>query len=236
MGANESRPAPKARQPGLLPTMKDAAQQAMAKNAGNTKPSKKYHKSALHIKRVESDFAEGRNGLHELVRSRLSLTSPPSPHQRGFLTQKQIQYTRNVTGSEVKYRDPKYPSAKQRKDDLRVWDTVNLRCISCRGDCPVCNGACCIYVDAKKTIASENAKPVNVKKAKRIIGIVESVSPRVMDMSTYQQCSQPGGCGRYVCPKCCGVCPNEICRDVQCTVCSSSFLVVAPVMDSRSFL
>ncbi|KAK1138425.1 hypothetical protein N8T08_002621 [Aspergillus melleus] len=193
----EARPALKAPEPGLLPKMKDAAQQAMGKKKSDgSKPSKKYHQTALHINSGDVKTSEATNKKQEL-----------------------IEYARNVTGTEVRFRDLNNPNAKQRKDDVRVWDTVNLRCIGCRGDCPVCGGACCIYGDAIRTIDNESAGAEKVGKAKRILEAIESLSPKIMDADTYQLCSQPGGCGRYVCPSCCGVCPNEICRDVQCKDC-----------------
>ncbi|PLB49215.1 hypothetical protein P170DRAFT_436834 [Aspergillus steynii IBT 23096] len=217
MDLPEPRTAPKAPEPGLLPKMKDAAQQALSKKkSGDVKPSRKYNRSALHIKNLDDKTPEARKNLQELASSQRNLAS-------ARLTQKQIEYARSVTGTEVKFRDLNDPNAKQRKDDVRVWDTVNLRCISCRGECPVCAGACCLYANASKAIASESADTEKVEKAKRIVKVVEDLSPQVMDVGTYQLCSQPGGCGRYVCPNCCGVCPNEICRDVQCKVHSSAF-------------
>lgn len=216
MDRPEPRAAPKTPEPGLLPKMKDAAQQALnKKKSGNLKPSKKYSKSALHIKNVDDKTPETKNKIRELVSGLSSYPFFNLPDSR-----EQIEYARNVTGTEVKFRDLNDPNAKQRKDDLRVWDTVNLRCISCHGECPVCKGTCCMYTDAKRAIDNEKADPERVGMASRIINIIEGLSPQIMDVSTYQLCSEPGGCGRYVCPKCCGVCPNEICRDVQCKVCN----------------
>ena len=68
MGLPEARPALKAPEPGLLPKMKDAAQQAMGKKkSDNSKPSKKYHQTALHINSVDGKTSDATKKKQELV-------------------------------------------------------------------------------------------------------------------------------------------------------------------------
>lgn len=115
----------------------------------------------------------------------------------------------------VSSTDSKSP---RRVDDSRQWNTVNLRCTTCRGSCPICSVACCRYAEAKQTIADTEAKPEKSDNARQILQKIEGLGSHVKDMSTFSLCSEPGGCGRRVCPSCCGRCPSEMCGDIQCKV------------------
>lgn len=133
-----------------------------------------------------------------------------------------MKYVRSVTGTEAKTRNLIRKEA-HRKGDIRKWGTTNLRCTSCRGECGICNAACCIYENAKRTVAkagldSDRVAYGQASKAQQLIKIIESLGPQAKDVSTFSMCSPPGGCGRYVCLNCCGVCPKQICRDIQCKV------------------
>jgi hypothetical protein len=103
---------------------------------------------------------------------------------------------------------------------------VNLRCTICRGDCPVCGVACCKYEAARRTIANAEYRSEEASNARQILQMIESLKCHVLGMSTLSLCSQPGGCGRHVCPNCCGRCPSEICGDIQCRVGFLYFFVV----------
>ncbi|KAF9884764.1 hypothetical protein FE257_001254 [Aspergillus nanangensis] len=134
-----------------------------------------------------------------------------------------IDYVRSVAGTEIKTYNLKKSEA-HRVDEVRKWETVNLRCIDCRGDCPICGAACCVYENARRTEAKAgpDADGMAIEmaaKAHQIMKIIDSLGPRAKDATTFSMCSQPGGCGRYVCPGCCGVCPSEICHDIQCKEC-----------------
>lgn len=122
----------------------------------------------------------------------------------------------------MKFRDLSESEA-HRVDDVRTWDSVNLRCTSCRVDCGLCGAACCVYENARRTVAkagpgADGVARERAAKASQMIKVIESLGPQAKDVSTFSLCSQPGGCGRYVCPDCCGVCPSEICHDIQCKV------------------
>lgn len=59
--------------------------------------------------------------------------------------------------------------------------------------------------------------------AAELVQIIEGFGSKVKDMSTFSLCSILGGCGRRVCPDCSGICPTNICRDVQCKVFKKAF-------------
>lgn len=54
--------------------------------------------------------------------------------------------------------------------------------------------------------------------AERIVSNIEALGSHVRDNTTFIMCTLGGGCGRYVCPGCCGICLNVACQDVQCKV------------------
>ncbi|KAL2820027.1 hypothetical protein BJX63DRAFT_381053 [Aspergillus granulosus] len=128
-------------------------------------------------------------------------------------------YVRRVTGTETKLISLTDPKVRRRHGDARAWDHRNLWCISCYGTCPVCKKAtCCLYEEALVKVNDGSSDGKDLEKAKRLVKIIEFLGPHVKDAATFTQCSPPDGCGRHVCPDCCGVCPNKICRDVQCNV------------------
>ena len=118
----------------------------------------------------------------------------------------------------MKTISPNVFKSPHRVDDNRQWNIVNLRCTTCRGNCPNCSVACCRYAEAKQIIADTEAKPRESDNATQILQIIEGLGSHVKDMSTFSLCSEPGGCGRRVCPNCCGRCPSKICGDIQCMV------------------
>lgn len=70
---------------------------------------------------------------------------------------------------------------------------------------------------------NNTAAPFTATHGERLVAAIDGLGSHVKDMGTFAMCTLGGGCGRYVCPDCCGICPNEICRDVQCSVCFMSF-------------
>ncbi|GFF56239.1 60S ribosomal protein L24 [Aspergillus udagawae] len=100
--------------------------------------------------------------------------------------------------------------------DAKKWDTKNTKCIKCFGDCPVCGKACCIFDVARRTAAQADPTPEHAEAANQILKLIQSLGNSVLEASTYSLCTTPGGCGRYVCSDCWGICPVELCRDVQC--------------------
>ncbi|KAB8199578.1 hypothetical protein BDV34DRAFT_217915 [Aspergillus parasiticus] len=89
--------------------------------------------------------------------------------------QKQIDQVRSLTGTEVKTVSPTDSKSPCRVDDSRQWNTVNLRCTTCRGSCPICSVACCRYAEAKQTIADTEAKPEKANNAGEILQIIEGL-------------------------------------------------------------
>jgi hypothetical protein len=134
------------------------------------------------------------------------------------LTQTKILYVRRVTGTEIKPINLLNPKVRRRQGDTRAWNHRNLWCIRCPGPCPVCKGTCCLREEARAKVHDESLEGEDLEKVKRLIEIIEFLGPHAKDADTYSQCSPPDGCRRRVCPDCCGVCPNEICRDIQCMV------------------
>ncbi|KAL3460648.1 hypothetical protein BJX64DRAFT_180273 [Aspergillus heterothallicus] len=128
-------------------------------------------------------------------------------------------YVRRVTGTEIKPILLTDSEVRRRHGDARAWNHRNLRCISCYGTCPICNkGTCCLREEALVKVHDGSLEGEDLDKAKRLVKIIELLGPHARDATTFSQCSPPDGCGRHVCPDCCGVCPNKICRDVQCLV------------------
>lgn len=123
-----------------------------------------------------------------------------------------------MTGIEVtaqSLEDFKKPETMQ---NIRNRSAMLLRCTSCRGDCPICGAACCIYENARRAAALANPSSETARKSKVILHIIEGLGPHIRNVGAFSLCSEWYGCGRYVCPNCAGVCPNGICRDVQCKV------------------
>ncbi|KAE8320953.1 hypothetical protein BDV39DRAFT_198029 [Aspergillus sergii] len=99
--------------------------------------------------------------------------------------QKQIDQVRSLTGTEMQTVSPTDSKSPRRVDDSRQWDTVNLRCTTCRGSCSICSVACCRYAEAKQTIAGTEAKPEKADNARQILQIIGGLVSHVKDMSTF---------------------------------------------------
>lgn len=110
-----------------------------------------------------------------------------------------------------------------------MWYTKNLRCASCMGACAVCNAACCMYEAGCRAKKDPKSGTFKAAQAERIVSNIEALGSHVRDNPTFIMCTLGGGCGRYICPECCGTCLNEACRDVQCKVCTMhDFPVIIP--------
>ncbi|KAL4963899.1 uncharacterized protein BDV14DRAFT_201386 [Aspergillus stella-maris] len=130
-----------------------------------------------------------------------------------------LAYVRCMTGTEVDSTSKNNPKAARRPEDARPWKHRNLACIGCRKTCPTCNKTCCVKQELEQKAADENLSPEEAQKAKHLGKIIEHLGFYAQEVSTFTQCTPFDGCGRYVCPDCSGVCPNEICRDIQCKDC-----------------
>lgn len=118
---------------------------------------------------------------------------------------------------------PKHP------ETLRSWRSRNLKCVSCEpASCPCCHRTCCAFKSA--VMAQENHPKGSKcwKEAAERIQQITAVFPYGREISTFLQCTHSGtgegpGCGKRVCPDCCGMCPIEGCSDIQCRKCKSDF-------------
>ncbi|KAL4898811.1 hypothetical protein BDV59DRAFT_190415 [Aspergillus ambiguus] len=166
---------------GLLPRIKDAAVQIPTRpRAFKEQLQGEYHRLALHAK-VPARARELAKGAFEDL----------------------VAYVRRVTGTEVKFRDLSVSEA-HRVDDVREWDSVNLRCTSCRSECGLCGAACCVYENARRIIVNTALDADGVAyeravKAHQMVKVIDSLGPQAKDVSTFSLCSEPGGCGRYEC-------------------------------------
>ncbi|KAE8372248.1 hypothetical protein BDV26DRAFT_286112 [Aspergillus bertholletiae] len=90
--------------------------------------------------------------------------------------QKQIEYIRSLTGTEVKAVSADNSKSPRRANDSRIWNIVNLRCTTCRDNCPICCVPCCRYAEAQQTIASTETKPEEVGNIKQILQMIERLA------------------------------------------------------------
>ncbi|BCS17613.1 uncharacterized protein APUU_10441S [Aspergillus puulaauensis] len=130
-----------------------------------------------------------------------------------------LTYLRRMTGTQVRAIPASDLEAPRRPNESRAWDHRNLWCVDCRKSCPICNTTCCVKEELAQKAANESLDPEKVHQAKRLRKIIEHLGTHAKDVSTFAQCTPPDGCGRYVCASCSGVCPSEICRDIQCKEC-----------------
>ncbi|BDD61556.1 hypothetical protein MAP00_006596 [Monascus purpureus] len=138
--------------------------------------------------------------------------------EEGNVLPKTIEDIRKETGTQVLLLSSKYVTGPRRVGDERLWNSRNLRCAHCLGKCPVCSIACCVYEEARRKMA-KSSSDCDKAAAAELVQIIEGFGSKVKDMSTFSLCSILGGCGRRVCPDCSGICPTNICRDVQCKDC-----------------
>ncbi|KAE8131533.1 hypothetical protein BDV38DRAFT_275851 [Aspergillus pseudotamarii] len=112
--------------------------------------------------------------------SGVSPSGKKSPETRDQATkkglQKQIEQLRSLTGTEVKTISLNDFKSPHRVEDSRQWNTVNLRCSTCGGNCPICSVACCRYAEAKQIIADTEYKPGESDNATQILQIIEGLA------------------------------------------------------------
>jgi len=101
----------------------------------------------------------------------------------------------------------------------RGWNSRNLRCTSCSDVvCPCCGRACCSF-KARIMIAGHELTPAEGRAAAlKDISAIAKCFPVGRESPTFIQCTHQTGCGRLVCPDCCGMCPDACCQDIQCRV------------------
>ncbi|PYH52787.1 60S ribosomal eL24 domain-containing protein [Aspergillus niger CBS 101883] len=131
-----------------------------------------------------------------------------------------VEYIRQATACPKQTRNLKDYWKHQRGGDVRTWGYRNPWCTKCYGECPICGTACCVYEELKREVSDEASDPLVSRDRRRIMDLMESVGAYIKDASTFSLCSTPG-CGKHVCPSCCGICPDKRCRDVQCKECKA---------------
>ncbi|KAL4817688.1 hypothetical protein BDW67DRAFT_174498 [Aspergillus spinulosporus] len=173
----------------------------------------KYIRSPTDYMMIDLDYCEAQAAMN----SSRPDTSAPEIGKSSF--DELLAYVRRETRTEVQTMVVDDPKVPRRPNEARAWYHRNLWCVDCHKNCPICSMACCVKEEVDQKAADENLNKEVIKQAKRLAKIIEYLSVHAKDVSTFSQCTPPDGCGRYVCPNCCGVCPNEICRDIQCKEC-----------------
>ncbi|KAL4924775.1 uncharacterized protein BDV17DRAFT_205695 [Aspergillus undulatus] len=176
----------------------------------------KYIRSPNDYMFVDFDYCEAQAAMNRAP-SNDQLAREPEIGKSSF--DELLAYVRRMTGTEVATISVNDPKAPRRPNDARPWNHRNLSCVDCRESCPICNTTCCMKEELARQAADENLSLDKVQQAKRLLKIIEYLGFYNKDVSTFAQCTPPDGCGRYVCPSCCGICPSEICRDIQCKEC-----------------
>ncbi|RAH76658.1 hypothetical protein BO86DRAFT_443165 [Aspergillus japonicus CBS 114.51] len=127
-------------------------------------------------------------------------------------------WVRGFTGTLLKGAAPGKPA---RPDDSRSWDCKILWCIECRGPCPICGKPCCVRWGCDEYLHQPIADRQWLKSRRcfMVNTLLDRYGNLTRDHSTYTVCTEPGGCGRYVCSNCCGICSTPMCRDIQCKDC-----------------
>lgn len=140
------------------------------------------------------------------------------------LTQRQLEVIRHIVKNIFQGQSDEDTKTGKALQNAKKWDTKNTKCIKCFGDCPVCSKACCIFDVARRTAAQADSTPEHAEAANQILKLIQRLGNSVLEETTYSLCTTPGGCGRYVCSDCWGICPVELCHDFQCKVSNIIFL------------
>jgi hypothetical protein len=107
----------------------------------------------------------------------------------------------------------------------RGWKSRNLHCTNCMDKCcAVCGRACCAFKAASLALKNHKDNPEGLLRAQDTLANIAVIYSYGQEAPTFLQCTHgaPGdtvGCGKMVCPDCCGMCPNAICADIQCRKC-----------------
>lgn len=140
------------------------------------------------------------------------------------IVEKRLEVIRHIVKNIFQGQSDEDTKTGKALQNAKKWDTKNTKCIKCFGDCPVCSKACCIFDVARRTAAQADSTPEHAEAANQILKLIQRLGNSVLEATTYSLCTTPGGCGRYVCSDCWGICPVELCHDVQCKVSNIIFL------------
>ncbi|KAK5064666.1 hypothetical protein LTR84_000500 [Exophiala bonariae] len=122
-------------------------------------------------------------------------------------------WSRDYNGGDPK---PRHPNTG------KGWYSRNLKCTTCLENCcPICDRACCAYRSAVLALGNHKNNTKTLKIAEERMHQITTVFPYGREVSTFLQCTEGDetGCGKMICPDCCGQCPTDICKDVQCRRC-----------------
>ncbi|PLB38981.1 uncharacterized protein BDW47DRAFT_131083 [Aspergillus candidus] len=123
--------------------------------------------------------------------------------------QELVDYIRTVTGTEVKAQSLEDFKVLETMQDIKNRSAMYLRCTNCRGDCPVCGAACCIYENARRAAVFAQPSSETARQSKTVLDTIESLGPHIRNVGTFSLCSEWYGCGRYVCSNCAGACKPD---------------------------
>ncbi|PKY02251.1 hypothetical protein P168DRAFT_283983 [Aspergillus campestris IBT 28561] len=126
-----------------------------------------------------------------------------------FAFRELVDYIRTVTGTEVKAQSLEDFNMPETMQDIKNRSAMHLRCTSCRGDCPVCGAACCIYEYARRAAALVQPSSEMARQSKTTLHTIENLGPHIRNAGTFSLCSEWYGCGRYVCSNCAGACKPD---------------------------
>jgi hypothetical protein len=170
-----------------------------------------------------------RHGRHKWVSPCQSITG----FIRTLANSSQIAYIRKLYGApspdyEPNNAYPRHPNTGRR------WNARNLKCAVCVNHlCSCCGRPCCTYRQAFITLGNPLSNPLVKEQAFACMDQINRVFPDGKEVPTFLQCTNGGGCGRYVCPECIGICPLSICRDTQCRRCKKDPWAICEFHDSE---
>ncbi|OQV05813.1 hypothetical protein CLAIMM_10483 [Cladophialophora immunda] len=179
---------------------------------------------------VSDGFEQKKTGLRkvtDLFKTKSERPQPDfaSPKNVDMLHRPDLErYLRTTTNNySYDYDDgqpyPRHPNTS------RAWHSRNLKCTTCLDHCcAVCGRACCAYKAAALAVKIQKDNPESLKTAEERLLQIAFLFPYGQEAPTFLQCTKGGeiGCGKMVCPDCCGECPNPICKDIQCRKCKKN--------------
>ncbi|KIW76005.1 hypothetical protein Z517_10750 [Fonsecaea pedrosoi CBS 271.37] len=148
-----------------------------------------------------------------------------SPQNTDMLHRPDLErYLRTTTNNHSYDYDEGQPYSRH-PNTSRAWHSRNLKCTTCLDHCcAVCGRACCAYKAAALAVKIHKDNPESLKMAEERLLQIAFLFPYGQEAPTFLQCTKGGeiGCGKMVCPDCCGECPNPICKDIQCRKCKKN--------------
>ncbi|KAF7122699.1 hypothetical protein CNMCM5793_000809 [Aspergillus hiratsukae] len=111
------------------------------------------------------------------------------------IIEKRRDAIRHIVETIFKGQSDEDTKAGKAPQDANKWDTKNIKCFKCFGDCPICGKACCIFDIARRTAAEADVNSEHAEAAYRILKLIQSVGCSVLQ-ATHSLCTTPGGCGR----------------------------------------